>query len=700
MREMISFDQFLTSLPGGNFKGQQQLTAFRVSEPKSTFVPPNLSVVVSSEDPLITLVSARGATGKSRLAEEVSAIKQVPLWLLNEDKAVSGDALRTRLGDYTDTKDGLERLSSDPNSFLLIDALDEARMRVSGASWYEYAQTLFSASAQTHSLVLFGRERVLEDIWAKSDNRVNWFEISHFDEEQRARYIDLYVGNARTEEREAYAATRDTVLAALSGAVDGHKEADSFIGYAPVLYAVALLLSKGNLINIRASFESEVGNAQRIRVLGNIIEELLKREQEKTTKLAEELETPAGKMYRPEEQVDWLAHHLLGADEPDLSWCEDESLQSRYCRNIREFLDDHPFRSEGEWANPVFSAYIAAERFDKVKTVPLQEVGAATGLLFEFLAAKHSEMLIDESQLAALHTSLVASERHDVEVSVSLAGGEPLVGPGDGEGVDTVTGELSLWESSGSRWESSDNRKSIAVDVVLGNSGVFDLKGPLASLSLEFPNTVTVNPSSGSATFGPDCFIRCRHLQISGESMQISIGKNTVGGHHQKDGVTQSGGPDVTFELTGGLLGNAQLVGEPTVDSFELLVPPTVRMGHPWFRHQKELGLREAEPNERAVRFVKMMMNLMRNHGHKGTPAVFDKKLEGRQSVKGHEFKHVIARLRADGVVAYEGPMIHLLSPWTERRFSGKERAGVQTFEHMREVWRPVVDAIQEVLDD
>lgn len=691
MEEVFSFDQFLGVLPEGNFHGQAS-AAFRVSQPQSAFVPPNLSALVVSEDPLITLISARGATGKSRLAEEVSAVKQVPLWLLNEDKAVSGDALRARLRDYTDHKDGLERLVGDPASFILIDALDEARMRVSGPSWYEYVQTLFAASQQTHSLVLFGRERVLEDIWANSGDRVNWFEISHFDEEQRAQYIDLYVGDARADERQAYVETRDTVLAALSGAVDGHKGADSFIGYAPVLYAVALLLRKGNLLNIRASFESEVGNARRIRVLADIIEELLKREQEKTCKLAEQLGVPPAQMYRPEEQIGWLAHHLLGAEEPDLSWC-DESLQGQYRRNIREFIDDHPFRAEDGWANPVFPAYVAAELFDEVQVRDeLQDVGAATGLLFEFLSAKHTDIAVDEWQFAALHASLVASERHDVEVSVSLDAGEPTVAPDDAAKVETVRGELSLWESSGSR-------NSLLVEVFLDQPDVFDLKGPLASLSLVFPKTVTVEPSSGSATFGPDCFIRCRDLRISGESVQISIGKNTVRGDLQKAGAAQSGGPDVTFELTGGLLGNAQLAGDPPVDSFELLVPPSVRMGYPWFQHQREMDLGEAEPNERAVRFLKMMMNLMRNHGHKGTPAVFDKKLEGRQSVKGDEFSRVVARLRADDVVACEGPMIHLLEPWTERRFSGKERAGVQTFEDMREVWRPVVEAITEALD-
>ncbi|MFJ1963143.1 NACHT domain-containing protein [Streptomyces massasporeus] len=682
MNSVFSFTDFLDRLPEGNFLGQGS-GAFHISNPQATFVPPNLEVLDSCETPLITLISARGATGKSRLAEQVSTLKQVPLWLLNEDMAVSGDALRARLRDYTGNSDGLTSLAQNPNAFILVDALDEARMRVSGASWYEYVQTLFEASRESHSLVLFGRERVLEDIWANfPGNSANWFEISHFDSKQRTNYIDLYVGEARSREGTAYIDARDTVIKALSGAVEG-SQADSFIGYAPVLYAVSLLLEKGNLLNIRNSFLPEVGNEQRTRVLGEIIEQLLKREQEKTKKLAEQLGLAPGAVYTPDEQIDWLAHYLLDASAPDLPWCPDP-LKGDYTSKIREFIDDHPFRSENRWASPVFSAYIAAERFDRIEVRgKLQPVGLSTGLLFEFISAKQDELVIDEWQFAALHASLMASERHDVEVSASVSGGELRAESSTAREVLQMHGELTLWENSGSR-------NSVSVDVLLDKEGVVDLKGPLAALSLTFPGTVTVIPSSGSANFGPDCFIRCRDLQVSGDSVQISLRQNGSVGDPQDDSAS------VTFELTGNLVCDAQLAGNPPTDSFELFLPKERRMGYPWYPYQKTMELPGAEPNERAIRFIKMMMNLLRNHGHQGTPAVFDKKLEGRQSIKGDEFRRVISVLQKRGIVSLEGPMIHLTQEWIPHRFSGKEREGVQTFDDKRDVWLPIAEAIAE----
>ncbi|MFI8965342.1 hypothetical protein ACIGO8_24890 [Streptomyces sp. NPDC053493] len=685
MDDLVSFDELLTLLPTGRFVGEAG-EAFRIAESRDSFVPPDLKVVERSDAPKITLISARGATGKSRLAEQVSSLKQVPLWLLDKDKAVSGDALRARLRDYTRSSDALEELSVDTGRFLLVDALDEARMRVSGASWYEFVQTLRETSSHSHSLVLFGRERVLEDIWAHlPGGSIDWFEISHFDAEQRNKYVDFRVGDAQNKAGEAYIAARDTVIGALAGAVEG-SESESFVGYAPVLDAVSLLLEKGeNLLRIRSAFEAEVGNGRRIEVLEQIIHQLLKREQKKADKLAEQLNLSPEAIYTPAEQIDWLARDLLGTAPPELAWCED-SLKGEYANKIRPFVEDHPFRSENRWSSPVFSAYIAADRLaDIAIREKLQEVGVSTGLLFEFVSAKDEELLIDEWQFAALHSSLMASERHDVEVSAGISGHDPhLVAPED---IDepTVPGELTLWESSGTP-------HVISFELFLDKAGVLDLKGPLASLSLTFPSKVTVASSSGTANFGPDCFIRCKDLLVSTDTVQVSLRQNGM------TNSTPDGGASVTFEVADHFLCEGRLVGNPPKDSFEILLPEGVSVGYPWITYQRTMEPPGAEPNERALRFVKMLMNLARNHGHKGTPAVFNKKLEGRQSIKGAEFRKVISVLQKHGVVTLDGPMIHLTPDWVPHRFSGKEREGVLTFDSKRDVWTPIVDAVAHAM--
>jgi hypothetical protein len=90
---------------------------------------------------------------------------------------------------------------------------------------------------------------------------------------------------------------------------------------------------------------------------------------------------------------------------------------------IREFLVVHPFRDEGRWASPVFSAFAGAVRFDddKIRDA-LQKVGNDMGLLFEFVSRQPDFDLVDEWQFAALHSSLLAGESTSVEAVVTIDG--------------------------------------------------------------------------------------------------------------------------------------------------------------------------------------------------------------------------------------------------------------------------------------
>ena len=90
-------------------------------------------------------------------------------------------------------------------------------------------------------------------------------------------------------------------------------------------------------------------------------------------------------------------------------------------------------------------------------------------------------------------------------------------------------------------------------------------------------------------------------------------------------------------------------------------------------------------------------MNLVRRHGGKEM-AVFDKKLEGRQSIKGDEFKRVLAELQSMEVVTIGGSMIYLEDEWIEERFDGKGRPGLTSLEDKMDAWKPVLDRITAVL--
>jgi hypothetical protein len=212
LTEGKSFSDFLATLPAGGMTGFDAKD-FGVASGPPTFVPPTLNLVESASDPNITLVSARGATGKTALSKQVSSVKQVPRWDLGHQdaKAVSGDALEGRLGTFLDPAVGLPGFLAHEGAFVVIDALDEARIRVSGQSWDEFLGSVAAVSSDGHRFVLFGRERVLEDVWlalTDAGRRIAWFEISHFDSGQRVAYVDMHVGRKRDLTSVLYTGTR------------------------------------------------------------------------------------------------------------------------------------------------------------------------------------------------------------------------------------------------------------------------------------------------------------------------------------------------------------------------------------------------------------------------------------------------------------------------------------------------------------
>lgn len=528
------------------------------------------------------------------LAAQLSAVKGVPLWRLDLDKGVSADALESRLARYLGPADPIGTFSNAQGAFVVVDSLDEARMRVSGASWREFLDSLIRVSRSGHRLVMFGRERVLEDIWlaiSEADLGLEWVEISHFDAEQRRAFVDAGMPSERDTNSSAYIAARDAVLDALAGTVDA-EHSDAFVGYAPVLAAAIALLRKGNLKTIENTFSGGGVTGDRISVLAGVLESLLIREQTKTRSLAGDLSLDVDASYGPEEQIDWLGSELLGLELPDLSWCSPEH-RGEYVAQVSEFLRDHPFRSENRWASPVFSAYVCAKRFDDpLIRDDLNAIGKGTGLLFEFVCSSSGpDLLIDEWQFAALHSSLLAAEWREAEAVVTVTG-EADAAPADRKPVQIASGQLVLLE--GGR-----PARTVDFDLVLDRADELTISGPASALSVTFPAAVVIRADGASIALGPDCFVRCQDLLLSGETVEIS---------RRVDGSGSSDGSLVILEITGRFRSDATLTGIPPIGSLELRVPSATSLSYPWVAYRCALEPATAAPNDRAVRFLNMLI--------------------------------------------------------------------------------------------
>lgn len=662
----LSYEQLSEELLTAAFDGVSPSAVFGVARRPEPFVGPTFEVVEEgAPGAVIHLVAARGATGKSTLAEALSAHLRVPLWKLEDDRGVSGDALASRLREYDGTSAG--------TAMVVVDALDEARLRVSGVSWQEFAASIHDAAQHGHRFLLLGRERVVEDLWVIFDDlgsQPRYLELSHFGEPQRTAYIDGHLVGDRDPEDRMYCAARDSVLGALTSSVDGDL-AEAFAGYAPVLDAVVALLRTGNLYAVKEQFDAS-NSGQWLDVLVSVVERLLKREQKKTQRLALDLGLPPEAAYAPREQMEWLANQMSGAPRPRLEWCPDDK-RAEYLARLDPFLAEHPFRSGRRWSSPVFSAFTAATLFETGEmTRDLVQIGATTGLLYQFVTRPTGDLLVDETQFAALHHSLLAAESRSVQASVQVEATSVELQP-----ADLAAGELVL---SGTAGAASRTR----VDISLASAGRLSLPGPMASVSVSFPGTVVIGRADSPLTLGPDCFISCDHLSVLASSMQLS--RRPLGSSQppqQEEGIV--------LEIREGFETEATLTGTPSADELELRVDPKLILVYPWVNYRRDLAPDAVEPGEKAVRLLRMLMELARRHGHKGKAAVYDKKLEGRQSLKDDDFRRALDVLRSHGVITMRGPMIELSYEWEERRFSGRDRPGQASLADRMDVWGPVL---------
>lgn len=679
MDDYATFAEVLASLPSTELTRVTPRDAFRVVAEPATFIEPMMTRYEVATESYATFISARGATGKSAMAAELSRRLGAPLWSLGEDKAVSGDALTARLSAFLGVVDPLAEAASGQIPLVIIDGMDEARLRVTGVSWDEFMASLAEYAGVGVHLVILGRKRTIEDVWFSLVDAVpdiSWYEISHFNESQQSEYVDLRALRGAPPPSDTYLAARRAVLAQLNGASDSALD-EAFAGYAPVLDAVAALLKPGvNYQTVINDFEGSGITGTRLKILRRILQALLEREQGKVEPLAQDLGLRTVDVFSPEEQLQWLSADLLGGSQPRLEWCP-EPKRAEYAERVVQFLLDHPFREGHAWASPVFSSYVGFMQMDAAEPASLMPIARTSGLLFEFAAAGAPEgLVINEPEFAALHASLMAGQWVSSTSVVSVRSDKSDDDTGEPE---TATAQLVLAQPD-------ETSTVLEATILLDRAGRLELVGPLANVDVEFSGAVVVTPSGASIDLGPEVFLRARSIELAGSSLQVS--KDTS--------PAETTGPTVELEATETFQTHAVLIGNVPSSDLSIVVPKEHKLVYPWIQYRADPydDPNGAATDERARRFLNKLMSLARRHGHKGQRAVFIKKLEGRQGLGSQEFRGAVDTLVRLGVVREAGDMLFLTDSWDQHRYDGKGREGMVSYEDKRHVWDPVVQEI------
>ena len=284
----------------------------------STFVeaPLELADDCGPEMPYpILLVSAPGAVGKSTLAREIAAQTGGVLVDLAQAEAVGSSTISGGLA-WADLFNRFRR----GNVALMIDGLDEARMRVTEDSFTAFLEDICKlARADGRPITLFGRTSAVEEAWLNFSEmgfEPPIIEIKFHGPASALDFVMRRIGSARAERGENIAAAADAdakaaryILSSLEqqAEVDG----DKFVGYAPVLIAISKrVAAERNPMALVQGFERGAAGLS----LNDIVDAILERERTKLEPLV--FTDPALKklLYSKDEQVERLVAAIYRVD--------------------------------------------------------------------------------------------------------------------------------------------------------------------------------------------------------------------------------------------------------------------------------------------------------------------------------------------------------------------------------------------------
>lgn len=398
---MSRLDRILAKLPAGYAEPLQHEAdaAISISQPNPHFVKPPLREIhqPSGSCPIL-LISAPGAVGKTTLAGFISAEKQSHLWDLARLSLGSNTFLGTLAKGFGSSKlsDILQLLSAGQVLFVL-DAFDEAEIASGG--WadietflreiYEYVKQaprtcmIMLARSETASYIRV----ILDDIEAGSLGVYAMYEIDYFDEEPARQFVGLQMdrvwqlkgkGDAAPHRKHPipYNDALSRVLTSLQQALSSNSNASwdipevrSFLGYAPVLQAVATYLGQSeNFKDIDGAVTTSPELGSGTSLVAKLLTDLVQREQNKLIEGLQKQNIAEANSWDKWQtiynQYEQLRRIFLWTRSDAAATNADKSLPpwlvTPYEAALATMLPQHPFLRERCFTGPAFRDYTLA----------------------------------------------------------------------------------------------------------------------------------------------------------------------------------------------------------------------------------------------------------------------------------------------------------------------------------------------------
>jgi hypothetical protein len=685
------FRRLLDALPRGTARFTLTGTRADVTLPSSRpeeFVHPTLKPSALDGELSgyqVVVVSAAGAVGKSTMAAELAAQRNMALWNLAKAGSVGQGSLHGMIAQAFGIQNAAAvNTALGAGTFgIVIDALDEGRIRINEAAFEDFIADIGAVAAQLKApgIILLGRTQIarkarwhLEDAGAK----VALVEISHFGAGQRVEYIDKKIRRVNPTSAEyakshprPFAEVRDKIFDLLGQAVatsnssPGNDEAETFLGYAPVLDAVAVLLASGqnyaSLLQEIKDLDTTGDGTKRgpISILRRVVQTIMEREHREklVPNMKEALAGIAAKhdwsrwdsLYSIEEQ----SARLLGValDTPpnkNPTPPMPAEVATAYEEHLQPWLKEHPFLRDGgpEIGNAVFDSFLIAQALVKDVGGMRQAIEARlrdhrykpNPLMGEFyldLAKDGPGIHVDH--LGSVYDSLLAGLNDDSRMIFEFSGGEFNDEVMDG----TAHVEFEFVDADGEVYRQIEH--SVAVNAASQLVFTRYLKDATIDTGID----VVLGGGANEYVLGPRVDIECAALSIKAGSLVVTGGRSSGSEEEPED----FGAVLVARSCV------SSVTGQPVVRT-QLKVTWPGAEAYPWV---KFATARLPDHNPQLVeayrRFRRIVLTL-RSH-KKGSLARVRDKVESEHVLGDGIGRTVLEKMVEDGVLALNGKFYH-----------------------------------------
>ena len=498
----------------------------------------------------VLIIAAPGAVGKSTLARALSSEKGALIWDLAEAEEVGSGSLDAML-EYAMQAgvkpDFLEYMSAG-YQFIIIDALDEGRIKVNENSFSRLLENITRLAKGAHNVcfVLLGRTQIADSVWLSLEDQNINASILNIEPFTRAQANEYIAKRVESQGLDLLNDCRDLIFHQLETAMkDGSgKEAISdFLHYPPVLDVISVLLKRErNLMAVKNFLEGQAPETS-VKLLRDVINHILEREQKDKIvsafldKLSANdrmsIEPIADSLYTSNEQGMRILSSVLHTPMDCTPSTLPSHLEATYSDSVDLALTEHPFlRGSNQFANGVFQSYLYARALRGEYGVPLarqveNELSGSSSLpqthLAEFYLGTGTDenigtQLVKPEHLGLLYDSFLSSESRRRRVRLSIEGSEP--GHSTHVNDEHAEGEFELILSANNtdkRFES----QTIGFNLDLTEHSVISFPRYVRDVYLVAGCTVMLGTSVGEFKIGSSVHIDAQKIVIGAEAFVV-----------------------------------------------------------------------------------------------------------------------------------------------------------------------------------